>query len=81
MACFICDHTMQHAATAGKKDPFYWCPRCGSIKSFAKTVPEESPRLVSRVKIFLQKLTPHSELWDEAYRVGLFESVGENHGR
>ena len=68
MACPTCDHTMHHVATAGKKDPLFWCPRCGTIKSEAKIKPFEAPMLVARAKALVVDN-------DESKRIDILESV------
>ncbi len=51
MACPTCDHTMQ-AIVAGDMAAFWWCPRCGTVRSFRSggRVADSVPRLVEHVR-------------------------------
>ena len=53
MPCPICDHTMQ--SLDGDRFGWWWCPRCGSIKSKQPDIPPVAPKLVETVREYLKR--------------------------
>ena len=78
MSCDTCNHTMQNVGTAGKKDPLFWCPRCGTIKSDAKVEDKYVPWLVDRCKKLwgLVRVLNIKDLNDYWRSSGIGESIG-----
>jgi hypothetical protein len=57
MSCPTCDHTMRLVSEGEVGQRCYWCPRCGTIKNGAATVPlaismVQEPMLVERCREF-----------------------------
>lgn len=58
MSCPTCDHTMQSLGVdAQQAKRFYWCPRCGTIKTVITSCNDEiddCPKLVERCREYAE---------------------------
>ena len=50
MSCPTCDHTMHQMGCRSTDLPFFWCPRCGTIKTCDAVV--GVPVLIDRCRKF-----------------------------
>ena len=77
MACQTCDHTMYNVGVMHEPYtavPLFWCPRCGTLKANVVTEKDEIPKLIARVREFVELASPvtHGTL----FRLGVLESIG-----
>lgn len=74
MSCPTCDHTMHQMGCRSTDLPFFWCPRCGTIKTCDATV--GVPVLIDRCRKFGESLigecAEHTFQWKQ---LGIAESI------
>jgi len=73
MACPTCDHTMQNLN--GGIEPWFWCPRCGTVSQAPIEHNHDPPALVNRVVELLGSGSITPEQMELAERLGIGESI------
>ena len=78
MACPTCDHTMSHlgeTVDGPYRRVFWWCPRCGTIRTDSAGAFDDVPKLVNSCREFAANMKDYHATMLEYRRVGITESI------
>ena len=73
MACPTCSGTMHSLGCRTTDRPFFWCPRCGTIKPC--DTEHSVPALVDRCRTFEDKYVGRGKLFNYWHQLGIRESI------
>lgn len=82
MPCPSCSHTMHKLGGDGHTKGWYWCPRCGTVRSRehippnAPTEHDDVPLLAQRVRTLIDLVSNRSELLDSAIWLRRLHTMG-----